>query len=163
MSPLPLCWHWPRGWSFHSRTSLALHARRRGTSYFHGSISPPAQTGAAGDAGRGESVYGLVMSPQLAQGTGTHVTVLASRARLWQSIFTTVSSWPCTCPRDAPGSRRGGSPLFSLRHRLMPAAGRLVCLPREITGRVSKHCHPLNDFASFLCKQGTHKPAGLFF
>lgn len=77
----------PQGWSFRGRTSLALHAQRHGTSYFHGRISLTVQTGAAGDADRSEITYGLVMSPQLAQGTGTHTTVLASWSCLWQSYL----------------------------------------------------------------------------
>ena len=87
VSPSPLCQCWLWRQSFHGRTSLTLHTQKHGTSYFHSSIFLLVQTGAAGDAGRGKITYMLVMSLQLAQGTGTHTTVLASWSHLWQSYL----------------------------------------------------------------------------
>lgn len=59
-----------------------MRAWVHGITYLHSSISPPAQTGAVGDAGRGEITYGLVVAPQPAQRTGTRATALGSC--LWQ-------------------------------------------------------------------------------
>lgn len=51
-----------------------------------------------------QTMYGLVMSPQVAQGTGTHAPVLALLSCLWQSCLHKVFSWPRTCSRDVPGA-----------------------------------------------------------
>lgn len=124
---------------------------------FHGSISPRVRTGAVGGAGRDEVTGGSAVSP-------LPLRCPTPTAWCWLlSVTVPTSQEPFPGPGDVPGSWHWCSLHSPSGHRLMPAAGTLVCQPTGIEGCCGSTVPPPRDFASFLCMHSIHKLAGVFF